>query len=298
VRLKFVQLAMSMFLLSALAIPPALAQRADTMLPEASAAKGKQILSDLINALGGPRYTEIHESQCEGRRALFGHNGELTGFIDFSDFRRYPDKDRTEYLAKGRNTILQSLIGVDGLDLSHGGIVITLFNGDRGWTFDRSGVSEMPVTSISDFQEQVKRNIDNLLRLRLKEPGITIRYGGSDTVDLKQADWVEISDTEGRTFRLAVDHSTHLLVRAVVTTKDEETQQIDDDASIYSNYQLRDSVWVPLQITREHNGRRTAQVFYNTCRFNPGFPDDLFSKDSLQKHGSEAALKKSKAEKN
>src|SRR5467141_2295022 len=101
---------MSMFLLSALAIPPALAQRADTMLPEASAAKGKQILSDLINALGGPGYTEVRESQCEGRRALFGHNGELTGFIDFSDFRRYPDKDRTEYLAKGRNTILQSLI--------------------------------------------------------------------------------------------------------------------------------------------------------------------------------------------
>jgi outer membrane lipoprotein-sorting protein len=298
VRVKSVQLAGAILIFGALAIPIASAQRADTMMPEASAAKGKQILSDLINALGGPGYTEVRESQCEGRRALFGHNGELTGFIDFSDFRRYPDKDRTEYLAKGRNTILQSLIGVDGMDFSHGGIVITLYDGDRGWTFSRSGVSEMPATSISDFQEQTKRNIDNLLRLRLNEPGMAIRYGGSDTVDLKQADWVELTDSEGRTFRLAVDHSTHLLVRAVVSTKDEETQQIDDDVSIYSNYQLRDSVWMALQITREHNGRRNAQVFFNTCRFNPGFPDDLFSKESLQKHGSEAALKKSKAEKN
>jgi outer membrane lipoprotein-sorting protein len=268
------------------------------MMPEDSAAKGKQILNDLINAFGGPGYTEVRESQCDGRRALFGHSGELTGFINFSDFRRYPDKDRTEYIAKGHNTIFQSLLGIDGLDLSHGGVFITLFNGDRGWTFDRSGVSEMPVTSISEFQEQSKRNIDNLLRLRLKEPGLAIRYGGTDTVDLKEVDWVEITDSEERKFRLAVDHSTHLLVRSVVSTKDEENQQIDDDVNIYTKYQLKDSVWVPLQITREHNGRRNAQIFFDTCRFNPGFPDDLFSKESLQKHGSEAALKKSKSEKN
>jgi len=103
---------------------------------------------------------------------------------------------------------------------------------------------------------------------------------------------VEISDREERTFRLAVDRSTHLLVRSTVTTKDEETQQINEDVSIYSNYQLKDSVWTPMQISREHNGRRTAQFFLDTCRFNPGFPDDLFTIASLQKRGSESVLKK------
>jgi len=292
VRLKFIPLAAAFLISGALFCSPVTGQRADTMMPEENTAKGKQILADLINALGGPGYTEVRESECDGRRALFGHSGELTGFITFRDFRRYPDKDRTEYIGKGRNTILQSLIGIDDLDFAHGGIVIALYNGDRGWTYDRSGVSEMPVTSISDFQEQTKRSIENLLRFRLKEPGITIRYGGTDTVDLKEVEWVEITDSEERKFRLAVNHSTRLLVRSIVSTKDEETQQIDDDAIIYTNYQLRDSVWVPLQLTREHNGRRTAQIFYDTCRFNPGFPDDLFSKESLQKRGSEAALKK------
>jgi hypothetical protein len=51
---------------------------------------------------------------------------------------------------------------------------------------------------------------------------------------------------------------------------------------------------MPLQVSREHNGRRTTQIFYNACKFNPGFPDVLFSKESLQKGGSEAVLKKSK----
>jgi len=272
----------------------AAAQRPDTLMPEQSIAKGKQILSDLINALGGPGYTEVRESQCEGRRVLFGHNGEPVGNIGFVDYRRYPDKDRTEYIGKGRHSILPYLIGIDGLDWSHGGIVITLYNGDHAWTFDRSGVNELPATSISDFQEQVKRNVDNLLRLRLKEPGLDIRFGGNDTVDLKQVDWVEITDSQERKFRLAVDRFTHFLVRSAVITKDEETQQINEDVSIYTNYQLKDSVWTPLQISREHNGRRSVQIFYDTCKFNPGFSGDIFDKSSLSKQASQALAKKSK----
>jgi hypothetical protein len=298
VRLKFVQLALILFIAAALFAPCASAQRADTMMPEQSIAKGKQILSDLINGLGGPGYTQVRESQCEGRRALFGHNGAVTGYIDFVDDRRFPDKARVEYIGKGRNTILQSLIGIDGLDFAHGGVVITLFNGDQGWTYDRSGVNEIPAAAISDFHEQVKRSIDNLLRLRLKEEGMSIHFGGSDTVDLKQVDWVELVDREQRTFRLAVDHSTHLLVRGVVITKDEETQQIDEDVVIYTNYQLKDSVWVPLQVSREHNGLRTSQYFYNSCKFNLGFPDALFTKESLKKGASEELIKKSRNEKN
>ena len=293
-RLKFFKFAAVILIAGALIVPSALSQRADMLTPEQSITKGKQILSDLINALGGPGYTQVRESQCQGRRALFGHNGALTGYIDFIDYRRYPDTDRTEYIGKGRNTILQSLIGIDGLDFAHGGVVITLFNRDQGWTYDRSGVSEVPATAVSDFQEQVKRNIDNLLRLRLNEEGMSIRFGGSDTVDLKQVDWVELADREQRTFRLAVDRSSHLLVRGVVTTKDEETQQFNEDVAIYTNYQLRDSVWVPLQVSREQNGRRTSQYFYDTCKFNPGFPDSLFSKDSLKKGASEELIKRSK----
>ena len=292
-RLRFVPIA---FLIFAVGVPlaprAATPQRADTMMPEQSLAKGKQILADLINGFGGPGYTQVRESQCEGRRAIFGHNGALMGYIDFVDDRRFPDKARTEFIGKGRNTLLPFLVGIDGMDYAHGGVIITLYNGDQGWTFDRSGVSELPASSIGEFHEQVMRSIDNLLRLRLNEEGMSIRFGGNDTVDLKQVDWVELVDRDQRTFRLAVDRSTHLLVRAMVITKNEETQQLDEDVVIYTNYQLRDSVWTPLQVSREHNGRRVSQFFYNTCRFNPGFPDALFSKESLKKGASAELLKK------
>src|SRR5882757_1580236 len=159
-------------------------------------AKGKQVLQDLINGLGGPGYLEVKDLQCHGRRAQFGHNGEVMGFTDFTNARRYPDKERIEYTSKGRNSFLGALIGIDGLGMIKGGAVITVFNGDRGWLLDRSGVNELPVTSISDFEEANKRNVDNLLRFRLREDGMSIRFGGGGTVDLKAVDWVELKDKD------------------------------------------------------------------------------------------------------
>lgn len=268
------------------------AQNPDNMMPEQSEAKGKQILRDLIAGLGGPGYAEVRESECSGLRALFGHSGDLTGYINFTDFRHYPDKARIEYTRRGRNTLLLSLIGLDGLDFAHGGVVIALYNGDRGWSYDRSGVNELPAPAVTDFQEAMKRNVDNLLRFRLNEPGLTVRFGGNDTVDLKQVDWVELNDSEGRKYRLAVNRATHFLDRAVVSTEDPENQQINDDTTIYSNYQLKDSAWTPMQFTGEHNGRRTAQFFLDSCHYNPGFPQDLFAKDSLKTRGVELLSKR------
>ena len=297
-RLKIPRLIVSMLFAVIACASRVSAQNVDTMMPEENNAKAQQLLKDLVNAFGGAGYTDVRESQCHGRRAIFGHSGDLIGYIDFTEFWRYPDKERTEFLSKGRNTILQSLIGLDGLDFAHGGIFISIYNGDHGWTYDKSGVNELPVTSVSEFQEQAKRNIDNLLRLRVNEPGMLVRYAGTDTVDLKQVDWVEITDPDQRTFRLALDRSTHLLLRAVVITTDEEFHQLNQDVIKYSNYQLKDSVWTPLQVVREHNGRRTAQFFFDACSFNPGFPQELFSKESLNKHGGDAAIKKAKSEKN
>jgi len=246
-------------------------------MPEASAAKGKQLLDQLITAMGGPTYLDIRDSDCEGRLARFGHNGEMTGYTLFKDYWRYPDTNRTDYSKKG--------------------VIINLYSGDKGWTLDKGGVSELSAASIADFQEQSKKDINNLLRTRLKEPGMQIRFGGTDIVDLKTVDWVDITDSEQRNFRLAVDRTTHLLVRAVVTTPDETTHDRNVDTNIYANFQLMDGVRTPLQITSDRNGRRMAQVFFNFCKYNSGLPADLFTKAALDKRFSEVGSKKYKDEK-
>jgi outer membrane lipoprotein-sorting protein len=253
------------------------AQNPDNMMPEERTAKGKQVLEQLITALGGPTYLDIRESTCDGRLAQFGHNGELTGYTNFKVYWRYPNKNRTDFSKKG--------------------VIVNVYNGDRGWTLDRGGVTELSTAAVADFQEQAKRDINNLLRVRLKEPGMTIRFGGTDVVDLRTVDWVEITDTEQRDFRLAVDKSSHYLVRSVVTLTDDTSPDRSVETRIYTNYQLMDGVWTPLQITLDRNGRRINQVFFQSCKYNPGFSEDFFTKAALDKRSSEVGVKKSKAEK-
>jgi len=272
----------------------AAAQNPDTMMPEANQAKARQILKALTDEMGGPAYLAMAQRECSGRRARFGHAGELEGYIEFNEYWQYPDKTRTEYIAKGHNTILKYFLGIDGLDISGGGTIITQYNGNQGWIMDRGGVETAPETSVAEFQEQLKRNADNVLRQRVNEQGVSLRYAGPDIVDMKPVEWVEIRDKEDRVVRLAMEKSTRLLVRSVATVTDDSSGSPErmDETTIYSNYQRLGGLYVPLQISRERNGRKTYQAFLNTCNYAPNLPPDFFTKAALEKKFAEVGKKK------
>jgi len=248
-------------------------QNPDAMMPEQRVAKAREILSQLIEALGGPAYLEVRERECDGRRAQFGHAGELMGFIDFKDYWRYPDKHRTDYSKKGN--------------------IIDTFDGNQGWTMDRAGVSEEPAQAVSDFAATVRYNVDNVLRFGLKDKTLNLNYAGQGIVDMRPVDWVEISDDQ-RTVRLGIDRSSHLLLHSVMTSVDENTQERTEETTIYTNYQRKGGVMVPLQVSRERNGQRYYQAFYDTCTFDPHLPEDMFSKAALEKRYAQVGSKKDK----
>ncbi len=273
-RLRTLAMAVTLPFLLGAASPRAAAQNPDALMPEESARKAKALLQQVVQALGGPAYLHVRESVCDGRLAQFGHNGELTGYETFKDYWRYPAQNRTEYGKKST--------------------IIDLYSGDAGWTLDKGGVTEEPAGAVSDFQEQTKKDMDNLLRLRLNEEGMTFRYGGSGIVDLKQVDWVEIVDSDRRTFRIAIDRSSHLPMRSVIVTRNDTTRERTEEVTIYSNYHDIAGVQMPKQVTRDRDGRRVYQAFYFDCQINPGIPDELFTRASLEKHYAEVGKKKKK----
>ena len=299
-RLRLAQVVLPLATLAAAALAGfgsrAAEQNPDTMMPEANQAKAREILKAVTDEMGGSAYFNITQRQCSGRRARFGHAGELEGYIEFNEYWQYPDKTRTEYIAKGHNTILKYFLGIDGLEISAGGTIITQYNGNQGWIMDRGGVEEAPETSVAEFQEGLKRNADNVLRVRVKEPGVSVRYAGPDIVDLKPIEWVEIRDKEDRVVRLAVEKSTHLLLRSVATITDDASGQPErtDETTIYSNYQRVGGLNVPLQISRERNGHKNYQAFLNSCNYDPGLPPDFFTKAALEKKFAEVGKKKDK----
>jgi outer membrane lipoprotein-sorting protein len=243
--------------------PAAHAQNANNMMPAESAAKARAILNQAIEALGGPLYLRLRDADCMAKLAGFERSGQIGGLGDVHVLRQLPDKNRTEY---------------DKL-----GIIVTVYAGDKGWTLDRSGVEELPASEIAAYQEQLKNDANFILRYRLNEPGLVLRYDGTEVVDLKQVDWAEVGDQDGRDVRIAVDRASHFPVRFVVNSRDNEGARTEM-ATVYSNYHPVDGIQTAFQVSRFRNGQQISQVFYSACKYNTGLADDLFSRVSLDKH--------------
>jgi hypothetical protein len=292
VRVSVLKLIVALAIAAVAAAPRAHAQAAETMMPEQSAAKAKQVLNQLISAMGGEAYLQTRETDCTGRLAQFGHNGDLTGYTNFRDYWHLPDKNRTEYEVKSaKGGFLGVLIGSIPFK---GGTIIQMYSGEEGWTMDRGGVTEQTAVNIADFKEQTKRDIDNVLRFRLKEEGMLFRYGGVDLVDMRPVEWVELVDREDRTFRYAILQSSHLLARSIVITRDETTREQTEEVTSYGNYHIEGQVMAPLQVERRRDGRRQFQAFFDTCSFDEHLPADFFTKASLEKKYAESFSKKNR----
>lgn len=260
-----------------LAVPVRLAaQNPDDMLPAQSEAKAKQILQDAIAAMGGPAYLDVRDITCSGRAGTFGHSGELNGFGHFIDYEIPPDKDRQENLPK-RN-------------------LIDIFNGNQGWTLDRGGISEKSGEEVAKNQGDLAFDVDYILRHRIHEKGMIIRYGGPDIVDLKESDWVELVDPQNRTIRIAFARATHLPIQESVEVRDPDTQMVMKYRLYFSNYHPIDGVETPFQIARERNGIKVFQVFLDKCEYNTGLSPDLFTRASLEERWSKVGKKEMKKE--
>jgi hypothetical protein len=260
--------------IAALTTPLPTGAQEDVLTPDQSSAKAKQILQQAIAGLGGPAYLNVKDITVEAKLGQFDHSGQLRGYAKIIDIAIPPDKDRTENLPK-RN-------------------IIEVRDGDKGWDLDRGGVSEATITDMATSQEDTKKDIDNILRHRIHEPGMIFRYGGLDVVDYEECDWVELVDSENRTFRIAVSRSSHLPIRKVVDTRDANTRMRSEEIEYYSNYHPIDGIQSPFQITRERNGIKIYQVFFDKFEYNTGVSPQLFTKESLDERWEKVGKKEKK----
>lgn len=248
------------------------AQNPDTIPAEESAARSKTILQQMIAALGGAAYLNLHDSECTGRIAQFGqYTGELNADLPMHEIRMPPDKLRREA----------------GKKLN----IIDVYNGNQGWSLDKGGVEDGNAVAIANFQASLKMSFDVLVRSRLAEPGLYFHYGGEDVADLRQVDWVQLEDTDQHTYKIAVEKSTHLPVRFVIITRNPRTNDPVEDVTRYSNWHMQDGIETAFQVSRERDGKRVSQIFYDGCKYNSGVTADFFTREALVKRWAEMGHK-------
>jgi hypothetical protein len=221
-----------------------------------SVQKAKQILDDMIRALGGEAYLNIRTMTMEGRSYSFWQ-GKPSGLgLVFWRFWEWPDKDRFE-LTKQRD-------------------VIELNIGDKGYEITYKGTATQDPKQIDDYLRRRDHSLETVVRKWLPAPGTIILYAGTAIVEQTLTDQVTVFNADNDSVTVSVDPHTHLPVRKMFSYRDPIDRLKDDDAELFSNYRLVQGINTPYSVVRMQNGEMRSQRFINNVSYNTELAPTLF----------------------
>lgn len=221
-----------------------------------SVQKAKQILDDMIRALGGETYLNLRTMTMEGRSYSFWQ-GRPSGLgLVFWRFWEWPDKDRVE-LTKQRD-------------------VIELNVGDKGYEITYKGTATQDPKQIDDYLRRREHSLETVVRKWLAAPDTMILYSGTAIVEQNMADQVTVLNGDNDSVTLSVDPRTHLPVRKTFSYRDPADRMKDDDTEVYSNYRLVQGINTPYSTVRLQNGEMRNQRFITNVAYDTELAPTLF----------------------
>lgn len=245
------------------------AQFAATAAKDPGVQKAKQILDDMIRALGGEAYLNMREMSVAGRSYAFYH-GRPSGLgVLYWRFWQAPDKDRYE-ITKQRD-------------------IIDLYVGDKGYETTYKGTAALDPKQLADYLRRREHSLERVIRSWLPAPGTMILYEGTAIVEQNLADKVTILTASNDSVTIAVDPRTHLPVRMSYSYRDPIDRQFDDEAEIFSNYKIVQGIATPYSTVRMENGEMSNQRFVNSVSYNNGLDASMFEPKGLLYNQPKAA---------
>lgn len=213
----------------------------------------QKVLDNAVQKLGGTVYMGVKDIEGHGRFYEF-QRGELIGGENFfSDYIKFPDKQRTEF-GKDRKAARVN-------------------NGNEGWNISDKEVDEQLGEQIEVFWEEFKVSLDYLMRFVIGESETTLQYVGREIMDFNRVDILEIRDEDRTRINLFIDRESGILMKKTI-------RRLNDPAiheEVYSNYHEIQNVLTPLLINRYTNGMKTLEVRFDEVAYNTGIADRVFS---------------------
>jgi hypothetical protein len=232
-----------------------------TAAKDQSVGKAKQILDDMIRALGGEAYLNMQDMTVEGRTYAF-YQGRPKGLgMLFWRYWQAPDKDRYE-LTKDRD-------------------VIDLYFGDKGYETTYKGTIAIDPKELTNYMRRRDHSLEWVIRNWLAAPGTMILYEGTAIVEQNLTDKVTILTASNDSVTIAVDPRTRLPVKKSYSYRDPIDRQFDEEGEIYSNYKLVQGINTPYATVRMENGEMSNQRFVNKVSYNTGLSPTLFEPKGL-----------------
>ncbi|HYZ86603.1 MAG TPA: hypothetical protein VE621_19470 [Bryobacteraceae bacterium] len=231
--------------------------------------KGRKLVDDSINALGGAAFLRMQDRLETGRVYSF-YRERLTGFSRAKIYTRYLDPEPPTKLEEGIRVRERQAFGKD-----EDYLVQLRENGGFQVTF--RGIKPMPKEQYERWISSTRHNYLYILRERLKEPGLIMEFVGSDIFDNQPIDKVAITDSENNVVTVFLHKSTHLPVRQTFYRRDPTTKERIEESAIFGLWRdVGQGVQWPFHMLRERDGMKVFEIFSESVSISNKFKDELF----------------------
>jgi hypothetical protein len=271
-------------LLAALASPTLWAQAADipnatTPKPGASTEeqRGRQLMDEMVAALGGDAWLNRKDMRFHGRRASF-FQGKPNGMIfEFDAWHQFADATHPEAQRIGFLTDKSMIFPGKKID------VVQIWTAGNGFEVTYKGKTALPKDQVEDFYRRQAHSIEEVVHTWLKAPGVMVLYDGTSMVERRMADKVTVLSANNDAVTIDLDTTTHLPLRRTFEWRNATIKDHDQDIEEYADYHTIQGLPTAFNITRYHNGDMADQRFLSKVEYNTGLPAELFNQEKLIK---------------
>jgi len=221
--------------------------------------RGKRVVDECVQALGGDRYLNM-ETRVETGRAYSFYRESLTGLSIAKIYTRYDSgvSDTAHNLAQHERDNF-------GKKEDYG----TLFTDKEAWDITYRGARPLPDERFARYKATTLRDVFYILRVRLHESGWIIESKGSDVIENRPVEIVDLTDADNLTTTVHFDQITKLPVRQVFFRRDPVTKDKNEEVTHFTKYRdAGDGVQWPFAIERDRNGEKIYEIFSSSVQVN------------------------------
>jgi len=235
---------------------------------ETSLERGKRVIAECVDALGGERFRQVQHREQRGRAYNFYHE-QLSGLAIATIYIEYESgvKDTAHQLAVRERENF-------GKKQDYG----ALFTYDAVYEITYRGTRPLEDERFQRYKTTTLNDIFYILRIRLNEPGMTMESRGSDVVDNRAVEIVDLVDADNNLVTVYFDQITKLPVRQVFKYRDPKTRINDDEVTLFTKYRTVEGIQWPFAIQRDRNGDKIFELFSDSVNFDKSIPEKLFVK--------------------
>ena len=250
---------------------------APTAANQSDTERGRQLIDQMVAALGGEAWLNRATIQIDGRTSSFFHGQPNPYITEYHELRRLavngqPEADRVGFLTE-RGMILP------GKKID----VVQIWTAGNGYEITYKGQTTLPKEQVEDYYRRRAHSIEEVVHTWLKAPGVMVVAEGTVMVERRLADRVTVLAATNDAVTLDLDATTHLPLRRTFRWRNPQFNDYDEESETYDDYHTIQGLPTPLTITRYHNGEMSNQRFLTKVVYNLPLDPSLFDPAVLLK---------------